>query len=265
VTAYGQTQPNLGFHLMAYFVAIGQTVDTDVPAISDQIIPINNSHFIPEQDINLWAAYAVSPNLTRAKINTPTFRQITPTHILPIGGALAAPTNPNVMEYLRNPIKIPARQEIQIQATSSLGAGTENCYAALIAGERYYPPPVGDVYTLRGTGTTTLTAQVWTDVPITWDSNVPPGYYAVVGADAQSATGIFFRMIFDNQYFRPGFLAKTSLTNKNHYYAYLGKLGTWGTFRSTSLPRFQFLANAGDTAETVFMQFVRVQTVGPMG
>jgi hypothetical protein len=119
--------------------------------------------------------------------------------------------------------------------------------------------PPGNVYTIRGTGVATLGATAWTNInPITWQNTLPNGLYAVVGGAFQSATCLAGRVIFENTPYRPGAVGQQLITDWTNDIFRNGGLGVWGQFHNYAMPQVEFLASAADTAQTVFLDLVKI-------
>lgn len=246
------------FHLAGYFVSIGQTVDTDVPAISDDILAIQNSHFVLPQPMQLIAAQAMSVTLSRAKLASPSMRQIASPYVRPIQVALTPGNNTNIMLLDQNPFTVPAWEEIQMQATSALAMGNENMVGLIWLADQITPVPQGNVIPLRWTSTTAAVANAWTTVTVTFADTIPSGVYAVVLSEHQSTTGKAHRIIFSNQMWRPGFPSFTALSQRLPYAMSKGQFGSLGRFRSNDFPRIQVLCNTTDNAHEGYLYVVRV-------
>jgi hypothetical protein len=245
------------FHTVANFVAIGTTADTDVTPVQDDIVLINNSHFVFQDPIAMIMAAAMSANLSRVKLSTPKTRQITNPFLRPLIGAATPPTSPNVADYRMNPFHLRAQEEISFLATSSIAMGTENLTIVSSYQVSPDPAPQGDIYTLRGTSTTAAVANKWTSLTVTWADNLPQGTYACVGLQHESATAQAARLIFQNQFYRPGALSVTSLQNRSHDMFRLGNSGVYGRFIQTAMPTVQALCNAADASHEVYLDLIR--------
>lgn len=246
------------FHLAANYVAIGQTADTDVVAIADSVLNIQNSHFVLPQPMDLWAAFLSSLTMTRGKITFPSISQYGGTWIRPQSNALLPPTDPNVADYRRSPFRIPAFEEIRVLATSGLACMTEAAYALLVLGAGVTPVPPGNIWTIRGTSTTAGVAKTWTGITMTWDNQLPDGRYAVIGSNLVSATGIAHRLIFNGQVWRPGGLSFATAGLRTHEMFIKGGLGVWGYFQPIFYPNVEVLDNATGNAHTLFLDCVKV-------
>ena len=247
------------FHLAAYFVAVGQVANLDMTAQTDQILPIDSAnHFLPNDQLNMIGAYASALTINRARLDSPRYRQIAQPYIEPVNLALLPAHNPNYMDRYDNPLRVPALSPLAAQMTSALACGTEASFVGLWLESQRRPAPVGDIYTLRATGATTVTAKAWSDVALTFDQSIVEGTYAVIGGCAYATTAVFWRLIFDNQFYRPGGIGFATRGLRGPPRQYGGGWGLWGTFKNTSMPRLQIYCNAADTAQTLFLECIKV-------
>lgn len=248
------------FHILANTVAIGQTVDTDVAPLTDSVFLIQNSHWVPQQDVYLQLAYALSTTILRTRIVTPSLRIPTTPWIRPLGVGSIPPNQPVICDYRNAAMLLKALEETQVWATSGLASGTERFTSILWVSDSLHlnPIPAGNIVTMRGTSTTAATANAWTQLTVTWQDTLPYGMYGIVGLQVQSTNAIAARLIINGQLWRPGALSVTALTNYSAPVMLKGGLGLWGTFRSTALPIVEVLANAADASHECYLEFVRM-------
>jgi len=246
------------FHLAANFVAIANVADTDVPALNDGILAIQNGHHIPPRDMALLAVWSSAVTLLRTKLLSPKVRQTAPSSISPIDVALLPPTDANAVDMRSNPMILRAQEEIVYQSTDS-AAGPNNHYLVSWLQERFEPAPVGDVFTIRGVGAATAVASAWTNCPVVWDTQLPQGTYAVIGCRGLGTTMVAFQITFDNQFWRPGGLGLATAGLRPPAFQMKGGLGKWGQFDTVTLPRLSILCNAADTAQIFEMDIVRIR------
>jgi hypothetical protein len=250
------------FHLAAATVSIGQTANTALTPISDQVLTINGNFFMLPNDMKLQAAFAMSTTLNRARLNVPSLRLVALPQIRPIMTGNAGPTDPSVQDLRGIPLTIPGLENFGVDATSDLGMGNEQCWGTLwLSNGDLTPAPAGELITIRFTGTTAAVANTWTDITMAPDDALGEGDYAIVGGDWVSASAIAFRLILNNQTERPGGLGIAAIGSRAWYPQYGGGMGTWGRFRSTALPRFQALCRTTDNAHTCFLQVVRLAPI----
>ena len=248
----------MSFHLVGYEESIAAVANTDLDAIPDGILTIQNNHIMPQDDRLLQFAWAASATIDRARLVTPETRQVANPYIRPVDASLGPSDDTPVADYRDNPFRLKGLEEIAVEATSTIAMGSEDCFALLGLGRNMSPAPRGQIYTMRGTGTTTLVADRWTLTAITWEQSLPTGTFICVGLGAQSANCIGARLSFDNQADRPGCVGMSAVTNREHQMFRKGGLGAWGMFTSTSLPEVEFLADVADAAQVVYLDFVRV-------
>lgn len=247
------------FHTLGWFISIGQTVDTDVTPIQDNVMLIQNSHFVPQMDLKIIWAAAMSATLSRVRFATPKTRQVTNPWIRPLIQAAIPPTNPNLRIWTDSPFAVRGLEEIQLLATSGLAMGNENFTAIASLGTGIQPAPQGDYYPLRGTSTTAVTANKWSSITVTWQDTLPAGTYAVVGLEHFSAAAQAARLIFQNQQFRPGSISVNSLGNRQNQLLAKRQMGVFGTFVQTAMPIVEVLANAADASHEIYMDVIRIQ------
>lgn len=248
------------FHLAAYTsTALANTANTDIAALFDGILTIQNSHFILNQDMQLQLAAAMSVSLVRARLNSGTLRQINPSYVRPVSVATLPPTDPNVMDLRANPLTLSGREELQVEATSTQ-TGTE-VFTALLALSPgpLQPAPRGNIIIARATSTTAAVANSWTQVAVTLETGLPVGEYAIVGGEYHATNAIAFRLTLDNQYWRPGFQGHATTGLRPHFAQLWGGLGEWGRFTNFSLPRFEVLNNSTDNSHTFYLHLIKTR------
>lgn len=245
-------------HTVAYTVAIGQTVNTDITAVTDGIFYVQNAHFVPQRDYRLVYAYAGSATLNRVRVVSPKNRQITLPFIRPVRVGTLPGAEPRVADYREYPFVIRALEELALEGTSDLAMGTEQLSAILGLQSVHEPVPQSDIWTIRGTSVTAAVARTWTPVTVAWADTLPTGQYACCGLHYSATNAIAARMQFENQYERPGVVGTVALGDMPHRMFFGGGLGVFGRFRSTAMPLMEIYNNAVDAAHTFFMHFVRV-------
>lgn len=245
-------------HTSLNFGTVAQTTELDLPAVTDSYFTIQNGHFLPQRAMSILFAAAMGTLLTRCRISTPTLNVITSPYIRDISPALNV-GNPQIFaNYSQDPLAVNPLEEVAIFQVDS--AVTSESNAAVLGWNiQTMPQPAGNVYTIRGTAVGTLVAGVWTNVgTITWQNQLPTGLYAVVGAIFQSATAIAGRLILENTAYRPGGLGIITITNRTDPLFRMGGLGVWGQFHNYAMPQVEMAASAGDTAEEIYLDLVKV-------
>lgn len=251
----------MSWHTVAYKGTVAATADTDISAVTDGILAIQNSHFILPTSRQLIWARAGSATITRARLASPTLRQVFNPYIRPLDGALQPSANPNVWLLDQNPLTLPWGEEIQYLATSGIGAGGEPTTLTLGLQSSFTPWPAGRVYPARVSSTTAAAAYAWTALALTWADTIPAGVYAMCLSEHNSTTGIAHRWTFSNQIDRPGLLSYANATARHPNAWNYGNLGVMGTFRSNDLPRLEVFCETTDASHDIYAWLVQV---GPL-
>lgn len=245
-------------HTIAWRESVTGVAANDITPVPDDLMAIQNGHFMPQQDQFILYAYAGGAEVTDARFISPTFRQITNPRIRPINLAIVPVDEPNMADYSMNPLRVKGLEELQLEmAHGNVGALVQVGVAGLTKAG-LVAAPRGDIYTMLGTGTTTVTAGAWSLVTVTWADTLPTGQYACVGAEFVGATCIAGRLIFEEQWDRPGGLGQSLVSGNGPMLFRKGGLGIWGRFNANRMPNVQFLCNAADTAQSIFLDFIRV-------
>lgn len=245
------------YHLAAYSSSNAQNVEVDTTPVPDGILLTQNGHFVSQVDRYLIWAMGIGLTLNRARIITPSLRQVTTPFIRPIEEAAAPGNLAHFMDLRYSPILLKGLEEIQVNTfQSSAGAERENVLIALADG----PPMMssgGQVWCMRGTGTTAAVANTWTAEPIVWQDTLPVGTYQCIGLEVLGAAAIAGRLTFENQYLRPGCPATSDFSKWCGKLFTEGVYGVWGKFTSVRMPTLEVLATAATAAWEVYLYFQR--------
>lgn len=246
-------------HISAYNISFtAASVETEAAAIVDSYFTIQNNHLLPQRPVSILFAAALGVTLSKARINTPTLGVITSPFIMPMSPLLSMSSPMKFSDYSQDNLQLAALEEVQAFVTHTAAGAEQNMVLLGFDMGKMAQPP-GNVYTIRGTAVATLTANVWTNLgTITWQNTLPSGVYAVVGAVFQSASGVAGRLILENTPYRPGCPAQLLVTDWTAELFRRGNLGQWGTFHNYAMPQVEMLATAGDVAETVFLDLVKI-------
>jgi hypothetical protein len=244
------------YHTFVNTLSAGPLVLGDIPALQDDIITIQNNHWIPQVKMNLFADLVISPTITEAQLISPTKRQINPVDIRGLNQAALSVNNPFVFYLPQGGMTLTPFEELQFLATITPGT-TERVFGIHFAGDVQTPWPAGDVYPVKFTSATATVANVWTTIPYGVTNVLPSGVYTMVLSELSSATAVAHRWIFSGQYLRPGMPSAPNTFSRLPDVIQQGWLGTMGAFRSTDLPRLQVLCTAADAAHTGFAWLIR--------
>ncbi len=252
-------------HLSAWFQSVDQAALGRINFVQDGILtPSGTQRFLVPSDYRWlhWIA-ALGLNITRAQLVTPSLdvRRMNLEIIPRVEGAVAFELTSLQAMQLPRPLELRASETMEAQ-TGEDGAGATAQYMIAALGPQSLPAmPAGEIRMVRATGTTTLTANVWTTVPLTLDTSLEPGRYRLVHFVPNSATGICARAIITGQNYRPGMPCTPGAEDvaMDFNQESMEKLGFYdmGEFTHINVPSMQFLASAADTAERVFLYIIR--------
>lgn len=251
------------WHLCAYESTIAlNAVLGQISAINDSILTILNNSFILPMPGDIVFAAGFGVTMTDLQINTPSFRQVGLPQIGPINAALAVPSPVNIWDLTQTPLRIPRVDTLEMDASNSGAAAAMVAFLGISWGRR--PTPPGVVYRLKATATITAIANTWTSGSLTMTTNLPQGQYAVVGMTAFGTNLLGARLIFPGASWRPGCIAINTLQGIPHGVFTGEELGLWGIFENVNLPNLEIFANGANTAQTVWLDIVRIGDVGAM-
>lgn len=243
--------------------AISATL-AQLPAIADTSLqPINSAVPIPgglggAPALNKLAGYlVVGATVTSAQFQSPSLAGLFYPDLNPLDVS-ATPTSPSKwVDLTQNPIELPATEQLRAYITNT-AADVESLLIQLTDGA--YANVAGEVQTVKASGTTTLSAGLWTNVPITISQNLPVGRYQVVGMRYEGATAIAGRLVFTGAYWRPGCPGHTAKSDLDYPKFRRGGFGVWGEFSTSVIPSVDCLASAADTAQTIYLDLVQVSS-----
>lgn len=248
------------YHLACYKGTPGANASNfDLPAVNDNVLTLSNNHYILTQSARVKIAYAQAPFLTLARINTPKLRATSLPYIEPIRvGALPGNLPPAAL-YETNQLNLDPIDEIAIEVSNNLASGTEVTIAGLFLEMSGTPIPQGPSFTIRATSSFTATSLQWTSGAIVFDQVLPAGRYAVIGLRVIGPNIVFGRLIFPGGTYRPGTIASDTVSESDGNLVRQGSCGLLGEFDSVAQPQIEIFSNGANTAQTVFMDIIRIR------
>jgi hypothetical protein len=257
-------------HLAAFFQNTFGTSLAELNVVNDTILTkLTTTRFAVPPDYHnvLWAA-ASGVNLSRAQVRTPTLqvRRISG-EIFPrrFGSGTFTLTNLEYSKFVR-PLNLTATEDFELLTSDTGGANAVLYGLVALAPDALGVIPAGDVRIVRATASATLVQGAWTLTTPVPDLALEPGQYTLVGFAPISATAVAARALITGQVYRPGVLglagteqAASDFDNHGLNMLNPGNLMGYdmGSFNHLNFPQFEFLANAGDVAETVYLFCVR--------
>src|SRR3970040_2256777 len=181
------------------------------PAAGDALVrTVGDRTFVPQLNQIVAAAAGVgSGGNGTARIESPELLNAGRHYIQGVNGfndGNVVPENPAVVDDLRDKPLVMVVGESYLATIHSDTTAAALQWVVLWFADGPIAPVVNPHFTTRLTGATALVSRTWTLCPMTFDENLPRGRYAIVGARAQSTTGIAARMVVPGANNRPGVL-----------------------------------------------------------
>ena len=243
--AYSESQDS------ATLVNVAALVDPHVRVLGDDIV-------VPAQVSYVGGVYAIGAAISRAQLVSPSIRRRYPMEIAPIEIA-AEPADPvKYYSMFDNPIQLDPDESLNFQAAED-GAGAGRCTGLVWLCDGATAPLSGvEIFTIRATNASTLTAFQWTNGALTFNDTLPAGTYALVGARGVSTGLLGFRFVFQAFPFRPGAIGSDTNGEVGAPIFRQGRLGVWGEFEHNSPPTVDFLSVSADSSQTVDLDLVLI-------
>lgn len=258
-------------------VAWAQSVDSagvadPILAVLDQHVRVNGDDiFVPELN-QLFAAMAGVEGAVEAfaRITSPSLRGLGRLQIEPYNSAAAAATEPGnpplVFDIAENPLPLTPQEALNFETNSNpVAAQIQWCVAWLSDGP--IVPVTGKIFSVIATGATALvapaaTATGWTNVPLTFDEDLPRGRYAVVGIRARSAGAIAARLVTVGGRWRPGVPGCDAQSDQDYWRFRFGNCGVFAEFEDVDTPSVDMISISADAAEDFVFDLIQVRA-GP--
>lgn len=246
-------------HLAAWYASLtnGSTNLANTVVNDSVLTPSGTTGFILPRPGQIRLVYSAGVSITNVRVNTPSLRYVALPAVGPLNVTLTVPSPPNVVDWGPNAPTLPVNDAITAEHTLGGGAPeVEYTLAWFSFGPR--PVPSGPRYRVRFTGTITAAAGTWVNGAMTPDQTLPQGRYAVTGLDAVGTNLVAVRLLFPGTFFRPGCLARNAVSGVPFKGFTDDRLGLWGVFNSINVPTFDIFSSGANTAQTVFMDLVRL-------
>jgi|SRR5579871_262244 len=278
------------FHMEAFRSSLSSGV-TDVLqqvtfiTANAQLNPSASGAQVANQLPYLHSFFGVSAHLENISPQAPSWQVLPFPNYAPNNIGTAAESPARFWDLARSPKPLRPTETFNIFASQTNG-GAENVavFVNFTDGINNPPPPIAksptidgvqQLFTLHGVGTTTLTANAWSQVTITPDSpGLPAGYYAIVGARAMSAGALAFRIHpVGGQQWRPGGVACQTADQLeapgqrfiNPLSGTVSHWGVWLNFYQVNFPYIDFWSTSADTKQDVWLDLIKISDQFPTG
>lgn len=255
-------------HLLAWHSSIGASTDVELNVVEDSVITKSaDTRYVVPAGLNVIDyAVCLGANLKNARIFTASAeRNRTRLAIIPhIRGNAISGTGGQVVSTLLRGYGLDATEDISLRVSDNIATGTEDVYAFVqLSDGKVSEIPNGALRIVRATSNTTLTANKWSLVNITPDTQLEAGSYVLIGFIPWSVGLLAARVVVTGQVYRPGLVVPSANTEEealNHvseFYHYLEPYN-YGVFDHRSLPQFEFYSKSADSSEVVYLLLKRI-------
>ena len=227
----------------------------------------------------LLSVFGVGAHMVDVRAQAPSMLPFPYINLNPNNRGAAFGSPPRVWDFAESPIPLKPTEEFDIFATQNAGSAETQYVGCLFSDGQTSPltvplnPPgvilngltPGRLFTAHSSTSVTVTAGAWSQVALSLDQTLPAGLYALIGARAYSASGLFFRMFPQNTpLWRPGGIAVQAYDaidppNQRALRwtgSHLSKWGLWLTFYQNTVPQVEMFCTSADTAQEVWLDLV---------
>lgn len=250
----------MAFSVVAYFESQDSATLIEVAAVPDQhVVTSADDIIVPEFASKVGMVCGLGSDITQAQLSSPSLRKQLLLDIVPLNDGADEPTSPQtIMDFTDRLIQLtPAEGLRYLQAEDAVGA--DAMYGGVFLFDSIEAVPAGEIFTVRATGSTTVTANAWSLCPLTLSQQLAAGRYAIVGARFEGATCVFGRLVIPGSAHRPGALGTDTWGDLAYPKFRHGGLGKWGEFDHTYPPQAEMLCTAGDTAQVVWLDLIKIR------
>lgn len=244
------------FTLVGYSESQDSAVLVNIAALADQHVRVvGDDIYVPALD-QLCAYHFHGANFTLGQVSSPSLRVQTLIDVEPADLAAEPGSPASFHDLFTNPIPLVASEALNTLMGED-AAGASRVTALVWFSDGPITPVTGKIQTVRATGSTTLTANAWTNVALTFSQTLPAGTYQVVGMRAQSAGCEAARLVAPAYPWRPGVIgcdADGDIMPSRFRY---GQAGVFVEFAHDAPPTVDFLSVSADTSEVVHLDLIK--------
>lgn len=249
----------MGFTLIAFHENVLNTTLDNVAALNDtKYFAVGDDFRVPEKYNKLILAYVLGDLTTRAQLTAPSLLKRAPMELVSIDPNAEPLSVPPLINMAKNPFQLSTAEALNALTTNSGTSAVDQAVGCWLADSIPAEITGKEIFTIRATGTTTATANAWSNGAMTLGSDLDPGTYALVGAFAWGATMKLARFIFTADETRPGCIAHDTNEDIGDPIFRQGRLGEWGRFQHDTPPRFEIFCVSADTAQTFVLDLMKV-------
>lgn len=248
--------------LVAFYESITNgSTNAEVNGVLDQSMTLDAANRFQSPWLGqVRAAHVHGVNLSAARINAPSLRQLALPEIYPGFPAadVESGTGPIVMGE-RGP-RLMAQESFIIEV-SRAGADAQPVIGALWISPQIIPAAAGPSTTIRATASPTIVAGSWVLAAITFDQVLPAGQYEVVGMGVVCNDATYARLVYPGvSQYRPGVVVQDTYGDIPWTPEFrFGRFGSFGRFVHNAPPSIEFLGDtAGAESAVIYLDVIKV-------
>jgi hypothetical protein len=245
----------LGFTLVGYDETQTAAAMTNIAALQDQHVTVAGDDIYVPAYKHLMGAIIMGATCQTARITSPSLRCTMPFDIEPIEYGATPSTRPAFHDWFETPTPLDVNEALNFQCRNG---AAEHEWAGVWLGSGPITEQKGHIFPVRTTGTTTVTADAWSLVPLTFPNTLPAARYQIVGAKFHSTTCELGRLVIPGYCWRPGAVGTNTVLEGGDCRFRYGRAGVWGEFDSRQPPQAEFLCSAADSSQTVMLDLIRL-------
>ncbi len=254
------------FTLVAFEEA--RTAITTIAPVSgvddDHITVSGDDIFVPKFNklIGVFAGHgvtAVAGSASQAYLDSPSLRRVTRTEIPILDNFGAQPGYGTPQIFPLDPVPLDETEALNAYLANTAVCAAGIAIVGVLLADAVIAPVKGDIRTVLCTSVVVGTLGIWTSGPLTLAYDLPTGRYQVVGARCLAgATSQLFRLIFADQWARPGGVSVRTITDRELWDFRHGNLGVWGEFTHRVLPRLEVLNVETVANPSIYLDLIKV-------
>lgn len=251
-------------HTATFYQSVNLSALTAILAVPDTQIFTSGDNLRVDPTVDMLAsAYNVyeGTGFTQTQIVTPSLRQIAPLDISENNLSVSSSVAPSLLDLYANPKQLVGNETLTLSMNGTAG-GAVAAYSIVDFVDAPIKPVTGNIFTVRATGAANLSAGVYVNTPLVFDTVLPAGNYQVVGLRAEGAHLIAARVAFVGQVYRPGCPGAPAPATPDYWQYRAGNLGVWGTFNINQPPTVDCLGIT-DTTQAFYLDLI--QTTNAVG
>jgi len=248
----------LPFTVVAFTESQDSATLTNIAALADPHVRVSGDDiYVPVALPFLGAWHFMGANFTQGQILSPSLRRLANLDVEP-ADLVDEPASPNALHDLfANPVPLEGGEALNTQMAED-AAGASRVTALIWFTSGGLTPVTGQIFTIRATNATTLTANAWTNGALTFSQTLPRGTYSIVGMRAQSAGLRAARLVIPGESWRPGCSGVDADSDIDAPCFRYGQIGAWGSFGHDAPPTVDFLSASADSSQVVHLDLIKI-------